>query len=109
MLVTFKMKYVQYWTDEYGRKRYRVRRKGKYLGELPVNGDPSSPEFQAAYHALLRGENMSDAGRPRFDPKNRAKNVQIAKDGEKAKAEINPFDDAPVDPGSRKRKTKTPC
>jgi hypothetical protein len=70
MLVTFRMKHVQHWTDEHGRKRYRVRRringKLKVLGELPVNGDPSSPEFQAAYHELLRGEKISDAGRQRY-------------------------------------------
>jgi hypothetical protein len=69
MLVTFKMKHVQHWIDHLGRKRYRVRRsvngKFKVLGELPVNGDPSSHEFQAAYHALLRGEKISDAGRQR--------------------------------------------
>jgi hypothetical protein len=69
MLVTFKMKYVQHWIDHLGRKRYRVRRhiNGKLtvLGELPVNGDPSSPEFQAAYHALLRGEKTDDVGRQR--------------------------------------------
>jgi hypothetical protein len=56
---------LQHWTNELGRKRYRVRRrindKLKVLGELPVNGDPSSPEFQA--NALLRGEKISDAGR----------------------------------------------
>jgi hypothetical protein len=65
MLVTFKMKHFQHWIDHRGRHRYRVRRNGKYLGELPVNGDPSSPEFQAAYHAVLRGENISVAGRQR--------------------------------------------
>jgi hypothetical protein len=68
MLVTIKMQHIQHWTDELGRKRYRVRRRinGKLtvLGELPVNSDPSSPEFQAAYHALLRGETIS-TGRQR--------------------------------------------
>jgi hypothetical protein len=29
--------------------------------ELPVNSDPSSPEFQAAYHAALRGEQPGQA------------------------------------------------
>jgi integrase len=29
--------------------------------ELPVDSDPSSPEFQAAYHAALRGEKVADA------------------------------------------------
>jgi hypothetical protein len=68
MLVTFKMKHVQHWIDHLGRNRYRVRRrinKLKVLGELPVNGDPSSLEFQAAYHALLRGEKISNAGHQR--------------------------------------------
>jgi hypothetical protein len=51
------MKYIQHWTDDLGRKRYRFRRKGFPRAELPVNSDPSSPEFQAAYHAAMRGEN----------------------------------------------------
>jgi ribosome-binding protein aMBF1 (putative translation factor) len=58
-----KLKYVQHWFDHRGRHRYRLRRNGKILGELPANGDPSSPEFQAAYHAVLRGEKTSDVGR----------------------------------------------
>jgi hypothetical protein len=45
--------------------RRSVNGKLKVLGELPVNGDPSSHEFQAAYHALLRGEKISDTGRQR--------------------------------------------
>jgi integrase len=62
MLITaFKMKFVQHWIDHLGRKRYRVRRQKKILGELPVNGDPSSPEFQAAYHAILRGDKAAAA------------------------------------------------
>src|SRR5262249_59361275 len=55
------MKYVQHWTDEHGRKRYRFRRQGYPRIELPVNSDPSSPEFQAAYHAALRGEATKQA------------------------------------------------
>src|SRR5262249_50768124 len=51
--------------DEHGRRRYRVRRRinGKLtvLGELPVNGDPNSPEFMAAYFAVLRGERPGEA------------------------------------------------
>ena len=50
------MKYINNWTDELGRKRYRFRRKGFPGVELPVNSDPASPEFQAAYHAAMRGE-----------------------------------------------------
>jgi integrase/recombinase XerD len=57
MHVEFKMKYIQHWTDDLGRERYRFRRKGYPRVELPVNSDPSSPEFQAAYHAAMRGEN----------------------------------------------------
>jgi hypothetical protein len=55
------MKYIWHWTDELGRKRYRFRRKGFPGVELPVNGDPASPEFQAAYHAALRGERQDHA------------------------------------------------
>jgi hypothetical protein len=61
MRVEFKMKFIQHWTDEHRRKRYRFRRKGYLRVELPVNSDPSSPEFQAAYHAALRGEQPGQA------------------------------------------------
>jgi integrase/recombinase XerD len=61
MHVEFKMKHIQHWTDDLGRERYRFRRKGYPRVELPVNGDPSSPEFQAAYHAAMRGENGEHA------------------------------------------------
>jgi integrase/recombinase XerD len=61
MRVEFKMKYIQHWTDDLGRKRYRFRRNGYPRVELPVNSDPSSPEFQAAYHAALRGEKSEHA------------------------------------------------
>src|SRR5262245_16035873 len=60
MQVELKMKFIQHWTDEHGRRRYRFRRKG-FRVELPVNGDPASPEFQAAYHAALRGEQPGEA------------------------------------------------
>lgn len=55
MQIELKMKFVQHWVDALGRKRYRLRRRGFPRIELPVNGDPASPEFQAAYHAALRG------------------------------------------------------
>jgi integrase len=55
------MKYIQHWTDDLGRKRYRFRRNGFPRAELPANSDPSSPEFQAAYHAAMRGENGEHA------------------------------------------------
>jgi integrase len=69
MHVEFRMKYIQHWVDQLGRKRYRLRRKVRGVdgaiiimrAELPVNGDPSSPEFQAAYHAALRGEKIGGA------------------------------------------------
>jgi integrase len=61
MRVEFKMKYIQHWTDDLGRERYRFRRKGYPRVELPVNSNPSSPEFQAAYHAAMRGENGEHA------------------------------------------------
>ncbi len=61
MRVELKMKFVQAWVDQHGRKRYRFRRKGYPRVELLVNGDPSSPEFQAAYHAALRGEATKQA------------------------------------------------
>ena len=63
MHVEFKMKYIQHWTDDLGRERYRFRRKGYPRVELPVNSDPSSPEFQAAYHAALRGGRTLSGGR----------------------------------------------
>jgi hypothetical protein len=56
MQVEFKMKYIQHWTDHLGRKRFRFRRRGFQRIELPVDSDPGSVEFQAAYHAALRGE-----------------------------------------------------
>jgi site-specific recombinase XerD len=56
---------IHHFTDHLGRKRYRVRKyvngKRKYLGELPVDSDPNSPEFLAAYHAIMRGERPADA------------------------------------------------
>jgi hypothetical protein len=55
------MKYIQHWTDHLGRKRYRLRRRGFKRVELPVDGDPDSVEFQAAYYAALRGEKPSEA------------------------------------------------
>jgi integrase/recombinase XerD len=61
MQIEVKMKFIQHWIDALGRKRYRLRRRGLPRIELPVNGDPSSPEFQAAYHAALRGDKPGQA------------------------------------------------
>ena len=61
MHVNFKLKYVNNWIDALGRKRYRFRRKGFPGVELPVNSDPNSPEFMAAYFAALRGEKQEHA------------------------------------------------
>jgi len=61
MRVEFKMNYIQHWTDHLGRQRYRFRRKGYPRVELPVDSEPNSPEFQAAYHAAMRGEKVADA------------------------------------------------
>jgi site-specific recombinase XerD len=61
MHVAFKMRYIHHWTDHLGRQRYRFRRRGFPGVELPVDGDPNSPEFQAAYHAALRGEKTDAA------------------------------------------------
>src|SRR5262245_58088359 len=61
MQIKLKLRYIQGWTDELGRKRYRFRRKGFPGIELPVNGDPNSPEFMAAYFAALRGERQEHA------------------------------------------------
>jgi hypothetical protein len=61
MRVEFKMKYIQHWTDDLGRKRYRFRRNGYPGVELPVNGDPSSAAFQSAYHSAMRGEKSEHA------------------------------------------------
>src|SRR5262249_8458074 len=54
-------RYIHHWTDHLGRQRYRFRRRGFPGVELPVDGDPNSPEFQAAYHAALRGEKTDAA------------------------------------------------
>jgi len=61
MQVEFKMKYIHHWIDDLGRHRYRFRRKGLPGVELPVDSDPNSVEFQAAYHAALRGEKTNAA------------------------------------------------
>jgi site-specific recombinase XerD len=55
------MKYVQSWEDHLGRQRYRFRRAGYPRVELPVDSDPASPEFQAAYHAAMKGEKPAEA------------------------------------------------
>ena len=56
MRIEVTMKYVQHWEDHLGRRRSRFRRAGYPRVELPVDSDPSSPEFQAAYHAAMKGE-----------------------------------------------------
>jgi len=61
MRVELELQHIQSWTDHLGRKRYRFRRRGYPRVELPVNGDPDSVEFQAAYHAAMRGEKLADA------------------------------------------------
>src|SRR5215472_2320692 len=61
MQVEFKMRYINHWIDDLGRHRYRFRRKGLPGVELPVDSDPNSVEFQAAYHAALRGEKTNAA------------------------------------------------
>jgi hypothetical protein len=48
------------WVDEHGRPALPAAR-GYPRIELPVNSDPSSAEFQAAYHAALRGEATQQA------------------------------------------------
>ena len=61
MQVELKMRYINHWIDDLGRHRYRFRRKGFQGVELPVDSDPNSVEFQAAYHAAMRGEKLADA------------------------------------------------
>jgi integrase len=61
MQIELKLRYIQSWTDGLGRRRHRFRRRGFPGVELPVNSDPPSPEFQAAYHAALRGEKQEAA------------------------------------------------
>jgi integrase len=61
MKIELKMQYVQSWEDHLGRRRYRFRRAGYPRVELPVDSDPASPEFQAAYHAAMRGEKTNAA------------------------------------------------
>jgi site-specific recombinase XerD len=61
MKIEVTMKYVQSWEDHLGRRRYRFRRAGYPRVELPVDSDPASPEFQAAYHAAMKGEKTNAA------------------------------------------------
>jgi integrase len=61
MQVQLKMKYINTWTDHLNRKPFRFRRRGFPRIELPVDSDPSSPEFQAAYHAALAGRQTDAA------------------------------------------------
>jgi site-specific recombinase XerD len=61
MKIEVTMKYVQNWEDHLGRRRYRFRRRGFPRVELPVDGNPSSAEFLAAYHAAMRGEKTNAA------------------------------------------------
>ena len=56
-----RLKFLNVWTDHLGRKRYRFRRRGFPRVELPIDGDPNSPQFMAAYAAALRGEKVDDA------------------------------------------------
>jgi integrase len=55
------LKYVHAWIDHAGRRRYRFRRNGFPGVELPVDGNPNSPEFLAVYFAALRGEQTNAA------------------------------------------------
>jgi integrase len=61
MQIELNLRYIQGWTDALGRRRFRFRRKGFPGVELPVNGDPNSPEFMAAYFAAMRGERQDHA------------------------------------------------
>jgi len=61
MEVKTKLRYINDWIDDLGRHRYRFRRKGYPGVELPVDSDPSSAEFMAAYFAALRGEHTDMA------------------------------------------------
>jgi integrase len=61
MRAELEMKYIHHWVDHLGRNRYRFRRRGHPGVELPVNGDPNSPEFLASYFAALRGEQTNAA------------------------------------------------
>jgi integrase len=61
MRVELELQHIQHWVDHLGRKRYRFRRRGYPRVELPVNSDPNSPEFQAAYHAAMKGQKLADA------------------------------------------------
>src|SRR6516164_3923186 len=61
MEVKCELRYVNDWVDDLGRHRYRFRRKGFKGVELPVDADPNSPEFMAAYFAALRGEKTNAA------------------------------------------------
>src|SRR6516165_1518379 len=55
------LKYVHAWIDHAGRRRYRFRRHGRQGVELPVDGDPNSPEFLAVYFAALKGSKTNAA------------------------------------------------
>lgn len=61
LIANIKLKYLQHWVDHLGRNRFRIRRKGHARIELPVNGDPQSQEFLAAYYAAMRGQPIGAA------------------------------------------------
>jgi len=61
MRMSTELKYIHHWVDHLGRNRYRFRRRGFPGIELPVDGDPNSPEFLAVYFAALRGEKTNAA------------------------------------------------
>ena len=61
MRAELKLKYIHTWVDHLGRNRYRFRRHGFPGVELPVDGNPNSPEFLAVYFAALKGEKTNAA------------------------------------------------
>jgi integrase len=61
MHAELKLRYIHHWIDHAGRRRYRFRRNGHQGVELPVDGDPNSPEFLAVYFAALKNEKTNAA------------------------------------------------
>lgn len=53
-MTTFRLKYVQAFTDRYGKRRYYFRRPG--LPRVAIPGLPGSEAFMEAYKAALRAE-----------------------------------------------------
>lgn len=66
-MTTFRLKWVQAFTDRHGKKRHYYRRPGVKKVALP--GEPGSKEFMDAYHACEAGAPKREIGADRVVPK----------------------------------------